>query len=205
MLIVGLTGGIATGKSTVADMFRQAGAHVVDADRIAHQVVAPGQPALIAIRDTFGPGVFQPDGAIDRIRLGAIVFADAVLRKKLEEIIHPLVWRGMADAIDYHRRKHPDGLVILDIPLLMETKRHTGMAEVILVYVPEKIQLERLMRRDGIDGRAARERIASQMPIEQKRSLASIIIDNSGSRDETQKQVSEVYSRLSGKAAEETV
>ena len=205
MLIVGLTGGIATGKSTVADMFRQAGAHIVDADRIAHQVVAPGQPAWAAIRDTFGSRVFQPDGIIDRARLGAVVFADALLRKKLEEIIHPLVWRGMADAMDYHRQKHPGGLVILDIPLLMETGRHASMTEVILVYAPEAIQLQRLMRRDGIDRRAARERIASQMPIEQKRSLATIIIDNSGSRAQTQTQVSEVYGRLSRRAAQVTI
>jgi dephospho-CoA kinase len=202
LLIVGLTGGIATGKTTVADMFRRAGAHIIDADRIAHQVVTPGQPAWDAIVATFGAQVLRSDGAIDRERLGAVVFKDAGLRKKLEDIVHPRVWSRMGEQIEWHRRQSPGGLIILDVPLLIETGRHSALAEVILVYTPQSIQMQRLMHRDGISRQAALERIHAQMPIEEKRLLATTVIDNSGCPTRTEEQALQVFGRLSSTAAE---
>jgi dephospho-CoA kinase len=200
LLIVGLTGGIATGKTTVAEMLRQAGARVIDADRIAHAVTAPGEPAWQAIRGLFGQTVFQPDGAIDRKRLGTVVFNDPSLRRKLEEIIHPLVRSRIEDQVARFGREDPQALIVQDIPLLLETGVQSRFAEVILVYVPAEVQLQRLMHRDSITLTEARARINAQMPIAAKRKLATIIIDNSRSLDQTEAQVLQVYDRLAQRA-----
>ncbi len=196
MLVAGLTGGIASGKSTVADIFRRSGAKLIDADIIARQVVAPGRPAWQAIVDQFGSRIIGPDGGVDRTRLGEMVFQDAGLRRRLEQIVHPEV-RAEIDARMAHLKTvSPHAVVIQDIPLLFETGMTRGLAEVIVVYVPEPVQLQRLMQRDGINTQEARARIDAQMPLGEKRRLATLVIDNSSEISVTEKQTLEVYARL---------
>lgn len=200
MLIVGLTGGISSGKSTVSDIFNKAGAIIVDADVIARQVVAPGQPAWQAVKSLFGNRVMRPDGTIDRGVLGDLVFNDSRLRKQLEEIIHPQVRIRIDRIVDQLRRSSAHSVVIEDIPLLLETGMTEGLSEIIVVYAPPEIQLKRLMLRDSIDIEAARARINAQMPMAKKRRLATIVIDNSGSYAATQMQALKVYENLARRA-----
>ena len=198
MFIAGLTGGIATGKSTVAGFLAQAGATIIDADEIAHSVVRKGQSAWEKIVEHFTEAVLLPDGEINRVLLGDIIFKDAEQKNILNSIVHPEVFREMARQID-EAAARPGTLIILDVPLLIESGMHSSMAEVILVYVPQAVQLRRLMERDGLNEADARARIDSQMPIEDKRAHASIIIDNSADLDATREQSIEVYRRLKGK------
>jgi dephospho-CoA kinase len=200
VFVAGLTGGIASGKSTVSGMFRQAGAIVIDADLIARQIVAPQMPAWKAIVSAFGETVLLPDGRIDRARLGTIVFNDARRRGHLEKIIHPGVRAEIASRRKWLGRSAPRSVVIQDIPLLFETGMTEGMAEILLVYVPRHVQLERLIKRDNLSKADARLRIAAQMPLEEKRRKATIIIDNQGTMDATQKQVARLYDRFVAKA-----
>lgn len=196
MITVGLTGGIATGKSTVAKILKQAGARVIDADCIAREVVKPGHPAWQEIVEHFGKRVLLPAGEIDRKVLGDIIFNDADQKTALNRIVHPRVFEAMGAKIDHIAETAPGCVVILDIPLLFETGRHRDLAEIIVVYVPESIQLARLVARDGLSRRNALARIRSQMPIEEKKKHASLIIDNSGYRDDTRRQTLEIYRRL---------
>ena len=196
LIVAGLTGGIASGKSTVAAMLAEVGARIIDADRIARNVVQPGHAAFKAVRAHFGEAVLQSDGQIDRSRLGAIVFHDPRARRELEQIVHPFVFRQMTAELEKLAAAQPGAVVILDIPLLIESGRHTTMPFVVLVHVPEAIQLARLMRRDGLSPAEARARIRSQMPIEAKRAHANAIIDNSGSRAATRRQVGRLYRSL---------
>lgn len=200
MIIVGLTGGIASGKTTVADIFRDRGALIVDADLIARQAVAPGEPPWAAIRDQFGEAVLNADGTINRTLLGKWVFANPVLRRQLEKIVHPWV-RGRMDAqVDRIRQTHPRAVVVQDIPLLFESQMTGGLAEVIVVYAPAALQLRRLIQRDGIGIPDARARIRAQLPIEEKCRRATIIINNSGDPSETREQALKVYADLAQRA-----
>lgn len=194
--IAGLTGGIASGKSTVAGMLGEAGAHVLDADRIARQVVQPQTPAWRAIVDQFGSAVLQSDGQIDRVTLGALVFQDADAKASLERIVHPRVREVMTNEMHRLAARHPADLVVLDVPLLIESGWHASLPVVILVYVPEAVQKSRLMRRDGLRSAEADARIRAQMPLDQKRAYADYIIDNTGSREATRRQVRDVYRRI---------
>ena len=194
--IAGLTGGIASGKSTVAAMLAEAGARIVDADRIAHQVVLKGQPAWQDIVDHFGNGILTRDGQIDREALGSIVFNDTEAKKTLNGIVHPRVFETMAQEIQSLVEAHPGDLVIMDVPLLIESGLHTSLPTVILVYVPEIMQKERLMRRDGLNAADAAARIRAQMPIDAKRAHAHYIIDNSGDLDATRRQVLDIYRKI---------
>src|SRR5258708_34763565 len=163
MRVIGLSGGIATGKSTVAAMLCERGALVVDADRLAREVVEPGRPALEEIAAEFGPGVLAADGGLDRAGLGAIVFADAERRRRLEAITHPRIGALMQERIAAAVAAAPP-LVVVDIPLLFENGR-SGMVEgVLVVYADTATQLRRLVERDGITEADARRRIAAQMP-----------------------------------------
>ena len=200
LIVAGLTGGIASGKSTVAKIFKRAGAELIDADIIARQVVAPGRPAWHAIADEFGDQMIMPDGTIDRTRLGTMVFQDAKLRRRLEQIVHPEVRAEIDKQMAHLRAASRDAVVIQDIPLLFETGMTRGLTEVIVVYVDESIQLERLMRRDGIDEALARARIDAQMPLKQKCRLATVVIDNCGTLAETEKITLNVYTQLKKKA-----
>lgn len=197
MIIAGLTGGIASGKSTVSGMLAEAGARIIDADTIAREVVKPGTPAFDEIVGFFGRRILLPDGDIDRKGLGDIIFNDSRKKARLDAIVHPRVHRRTEQMVAEIGAKAPEAIVILDIPLLLEAKMERDLAEVIVVYVPEDIQLRRLMARDHIDADAALARIHSQMPIEQKRRLATIVIDNSGSLSDTRKQVLALFNHLS--------
>lgn len=199
MIVAGLTGGIATGKSTVSEMLRKQGAVIIDADKIAHDVVKKGEPAWQQIRNYFGNEILLPSGEINRPRLGDIVFNDSAQKKVLNEIVHPFVMEKMAEELKQAEKIHQDSIIILDVPLLIESGMHEGISDVILVYIPEKLQLERLIARDNISIAEATARIKSQMPIEEKKNYAGIVIDNSKSINETRKRTLEVFSALSKK------
>ena len=194
--IAGLTGGIASGKSTVAAMLAEAGARIVDADRIAHQVVLKGESAWQDIVDHFGSGILARDGQIDREALGAIVFNDTEAKKALNGIVHPRVFETMAQEIQSLAEAHPGDLIIMDVPLLIESGLHTSLPIVILVYVPEVMQQERLMRRDGLNAADAAVRIRAQMPIDAKRAHAHYIVDNTGDLGATRRQVLAIYRKI---------
>jgi dephospho-CoA kinase len=196
LIVAGLTGGIASGKSTVSTMFQEAGAVIIDADAIARQVVAPGLPAWREIKSLFGDRVMGSGGQIDRVALGDLVFTDPNLRKQLERIIHPQVRHQIDFNMRRLRHTKPDAVVIQDIPLLLEAGMAHGQSDIIVVYAPKVIQLKRLMRRQGIGEDAARHRINAQMPLDDKCRNATIVINNSGSLFETHKQVLYVYKLL---------
>ncbi len=196
LVAAGLTGGIASGKSTVAGMLEAAGARIVDADRIAHDVVQPGRRAWQVVKTRFGEGIIKPDGTLDREKLGQLVFHDPVLKSDLEQIVHPFVFRQMAAELKQLASVQPGAVVILDIPLLIESGLHTLLPLTVLVHVPAAVQLERLIRRDGLSEAEARARIRAQMPIDAKRVHADVIIDNSGSRAATRRQALDLYRRL---------
>ena len=196
MQVIGLTGGIATGKSTVSAILKEAGAVIVDADRIARDVVKKGLPAYQEIIDTFGGNVLSPDGEIDRRALGDIIFNDPQKKELLNRIVHPYVSKETHLQLRRIEKTHPNSIVILDIPLLLEAQMHKDLSEIIVVYVPEHIQIKRLMQRDGISEADALARVRSQMPIEEKKDLATIVIDNSGTRDNTRKRILEIFRRF---------
>ena len=177
MRLVGLTGGIATGKSTFAAALRDAGVQVVDADQLARAVVAPGAPALAAISAGFGPGVLTPDGSLDRAALGRLVFADPPARQRLEAITHPAIRAAMvAETTRLAEAGH--ALAFYDTPLLYEVGLDGAMALVVVVFAPPERQLERLARRDGLARAEAEARLAAQWPIARKVERADVVIDN---------------------------
>lgn len=189
MRIIALTGGIATGKSTVAAMLARWGAGLVDADRIAREVVEPGTPGLQEVVAAFGPDVLSGSGALDRERLSAIVFSDPASRRRLEAITHPLIRARIADRVAALAELQPQ-LIAVDIPLLFESDRASDFPDgVLLVYTDPATQLRRLRERDGLEGEPARQRLAAQLPIARKRELATWVIDNGGSRQETEAAV----------------
>lgn len=188
---LGLTGGIACGKSTVAELLVRRGAILIDADRLAREVVEPGSPTLEEVVRQFGQAVLKEDGSLDRKRLGEIVFTNPGLRKRLEGILHPpirqIIKERMADA----EQSHPGRLVVVDIPLLYESGMEHLVSEIMVVYIPKELQLERLINRDLLTREQAEQRLNAQMPIEDKKLLADIVIDNSGGIEQTERQVDE--------------
>lgn len=190
---IGLTGGIASGKSTVSRLLVERGALLVDADRIAREIVLPGSPALDQIADRFGADMLLPDGSLDRKRLGNVVFSDAAERKALEEITHPAIRQEMITQMRRLEEEHPQSLVVVDVPLLYESGLTDRFEEIVVVYVPQAIQLERLMRRDGLTEAEASERLLSQWDIEMKRERADYVIDNSNGIEETRQQVEQFW------------
>ena len=202
MLRVGLTGGIGSGKSEVSRRLAARGAVIIDADVAAREVVAPGTPGLAQIAEAFGPGVLGPDGALDRERLGAIVFHDPALRAKLNAIVHPLVrdWMGAVEraAAD---AAHSGLIVVHDVPLLAESGLADGFDLVIVVDVPPELQVERLVSERGMTPDQARARMTAQASREQRLAIAGVIIDNSGSLDDLDRRVAEVWAFLQRQAA----
>lgn len=194
--VIGLTGGIATGKSTVARLFADAGMGVIDADAIARRVVKKPLPAWQEIVDRFGNSILAADGEIDRGRLGDLVFEDPLKKEALNRIVHPRVFSAMADAVERMHRARPDRRILLDVPLLIETGMHQDLPLTLLVYAPEPVQIHRLMLRDGLSRQAAVARVHSQMPIEAKRQLVDIVIDNGGDRKTTRRQVNALCRRI---------
>jgi len=195
MMRIGLTGGIACGKSTVSNMFRERGALIIDADVIAREVVEPGKEAWQKIIECFGREILLENQEIDRAKLGSIVFTDEKARQQLNAIVHPAVRKRMNElALAGEAAGKP--LIIFDIPLLFESKLEHLVEKIIVVYCPEEKQLERLMKRNGFSEIEAMNRIKSQISIEEKKKKGDFVIDNSGSIEETEKQVDAIYSRL---------
>ena len=196
MIVAGLTGGIGTGKSTVSAIFEEAGAIIVDADKIAREVVEKGRPAWQKIVKHFGRDILLPNGNIDRKRLADIIFADPQQKDRLNRIVHPFVIAETERRLKKIERDQPDSVVILDVPLLIEAGMSRDLAEIIVVYVPETIQQQRLMDRDRLRETEALARIRAQMPIEKKKSRGTILIDNSASPAVTRKIALKVFKSL---------
>ena len=194
--LVGLTGGIASGKSIVSRQLAELGCRLVDADVLAREVVAPGEPAWHAIVEEFGPEVARPDRQLDRKRLGALVFADPARRKVLEAITHPAIAARRETILEALTAERFDGVVVLDVPLLIEVGGAARVDRVVLVYAEPELQLARLMGRDGFDRGEAERRVASQMPLAEKVRHAHFVIDNSGTPEETAAQVRAVHAAL---------
>lgn len=197
MFQVGLTGGIASGKSTVSKLLAERGAVVVDADLVAREVVEPGTPALAQIVAVFGEGVLQPDGSLDRDALGAIVFADADANKKLRAITHPAIGARIAEMIDAVR--DTDAIVVLDAPLLVEAG-WTGMPLIVVAADPD-IQVDRMVRDRDMAEDDARSRMAAQASLEDKLAKADIVIWNNGSLADLEARVDEVWADLVARRA----
>jgi dephospho-CoA kinase len=190
---VGLTGGVASGKSTVSAMLRDLGAVVVDADLLAREVVAPGTEGLAEIVEAFGPGVLTPDGALDRPAMGAVVFADDDARRRLEAIIHPRVRRRGAEL---EAAAGADAVVIHDIPLLAETGQAAAFDAVVVVDVPVETQVERMVDARGMTRAEAEARVAAQASREQRRAVATYVIDNTGTLEDLRERVTEVFEEI---------
>ncbi|WP_246941097.1 dephospho-CoA kinase [Bacillus pinisoli] len=190
-IIIGLTGGIASGKSTVANMIREYGIPIVDADLIAREVVQIGRPAYKEIVETFGESVLLEDGSIDRVTLGSIVFNNEEQRKRLNEIVHPAVRKEMMDQKEQFLQAGANA-VVLDIPLLFESKLTYMVEKTIVVFVDSSTQLKRLMERNQFSVEEAEARINSQMPLIKKKELADQVIDNNGTIDKTKKQLEHI-------------
>lgn len=190
-----MTGGIGTGKSTVAGILREMGVTVIDADEAVRAVQAPGQEGLRLLVEEFGPEILAADGSLDRPGMAARVFGDAGARARLEGIIHPLVRRWMAQR-QREAVERGDAVVVHDIPLLFETGRQGDFEATLLVYAPEAEQLRRLTRRRGMSEEDARSRVAAQIPIERKRSMATAVIENTGTVEELREAVASALAEL---------
>ncbi len=192
MRVVGLTGGIACGKSTVSEILRRLGVPIVDADRIAREVVEPGGPVLAGIVQEFGPSVLQPDGTLDRSALGALVFGDAAALGRLNAIVHPAIQERSGALLAEHARAGAP-IALYDAALILENGLGGAMDALIVVAVPEDLQVERLVKRDGISREAALARIRAQMPLAEKIAAADWVVDNSGTPAETEERVRGIW------------
>ncbi len=200
--VIGLSGGIGTGKSTVARMLARAGATVIDADAIVHRLQAAGSPLLDELAAAFGNDVIGADGALDRKRLGDLVFRDPAARARLNAMVHPRVGAEMVRELEAARQAGAP-LVVLDIPLLFEGRvagpndpSRLGFEETVLVYAPRELQIDRALARDRGTREDLERRLAAQLPIDEKRALADHVIDNSGSLDDTERQVRALFEVL---------
>lgn len=195
-LLVGLTGGIASGKSTVARMFQALGCLIVDADALAREVVEPGEPALAEIVREFGPGVLASDDRLDRKALGAIVFSQPEKRRRLEAITHPPIRARFARRVAELVERRFRGIVLFDAPVMIESGGYRDMDRLVVVYVDEDTQLTRLMARDEIGREEGLRKIRSQMSLSEKAKLADYVIDASGTLAATEAQVRTVHASL---------
>jgi len=199
MLVFGLTGGLASGKSTVAARLRALGVPVIDADAIAREVVAPGTPGLAAVAAAFGPSVLLPDGSLDRPALAALVFSDAEQRRRLNGILHPLIGAASAQRIaDLSAAGEP--IACYEAALLVENGIVDAFRPLVVVALPEETQVARAMARDGATEEQARARIAAQLPLSAKVAAADFVIDNGGTREETERQTDEVLEKIRARA-----
>ncbi len=196
MFIVGLTGGIASGKSLVARVFKDLGAHVVDADRIVHELLEPEQQACREVLDHFGKDILLPNGGIDRRKLGEIIFNDPEKRAWLNSCLHPKVFDVYTSQVRHLQSRQPDTIVILDAALLIETGYHRKMDRIVVVYAEREQQIKRLSLRDKFTREQALVRITSQMPLDEKRAYADYVIDNTGNREDTEIQARKVFRKL---------
>ena len=198
MLLVGLTGGIGSGKSTVARLLEKRGAVVFDADLLAREAVEPGTPGHAAVMERFGADVLAPGGELDREALASIVFADPAARRDLEQIVHPEVRRLFAEGSEAYR--DTDRVVVFSAPLLVETGMHTAFEVLVVVSATVATQIERLMRQRGMSEPSIRARIDAQAPLEDKAAAADVLVDNEGSLDELESQVEQLWNDLSARA-----
>ena len=196
MYRIGLTGSIATGKSTVTNMLKELGAFVIDCDKTARDVVAPGTRGLAKIEAAFGKDAVAADGSMDRVYIGDLVFRNPEMKKRLENILFPLIFEALDEELLRLEREGATPVVFLDMPLLYEVKYASYVDEVWLVYVPFEVQLSRLMKRNGYTKEEALLRIHSQISVDKKKSLAQQVIDNSGTLEDTKKQVRSLWERL---------
>ena len=196
MLKVGLTGGIASGKSTVSEAFARLGAKVLDADEVAREVVLPGKPAWTKLRHTFGSEFFHPDGRLNRSKLRRLVFADPEQRSRLNAIVHPEVMREIDFRFEQLTSSAEHAVVLVDIPLLIEVGVVHRFDKVVVVYANESVQVMRLMQRDGLSREEARQALSVQIDLREKAKKADFVIDNSGTPGETQAQVEKVWQEL---------
>jgi dephospho-CoA kinase len=200
VLLVGLTGGIASGKSVVAARLAEHGAVVVDADQIAREVVEPGTPALERIREEFGDAVITPDGSLDRAALGAIVFSDEAKRSILNGITHPAVLELSQRRFAEAGAADPEAIVVYDVPLLSEVRGKAEFDVVVVVSAPEEVRIERMVSLRGMSREDAEGRIRSQVPEADRRALADILIESGGTLDETLSRADEVWDELRQRA-----
>lgn len=196
MYRIGLTGSIATGKSTVTNMLKELGAFVIDCDKTARDVVAPGTRGLAKIEEVFGKDAVAADGSMDRVYIGDLVFRNPGMKKRLENILFPLIFEALNEELLRLERAGSTPVVFLDMPLLYEVKYDSYVDEVWLVYVPFEVQLSRLMKRNGYTKEEALLRIHSQIPVDKKTALAQQVIDNSRTLEDTKEQVRSLWERL---------
>lgn len=187
-MILGLTGGIATGKSLVSDYFRSRGYPVIDADQVSRQVVEVGSAGLNQVADHFGSHILLETGELDRKKLGRLIFSDSEKRKELNAILHPIIRAEIFNRLDHLKQEGHD-LIVLDLPLLFESGYEDHVDQVMVIHIDEDLQMERLMKRDELSREEALQRIQAQMPLEEKMKRAHILIDNSRSKDETCRQL----------------
>lgn len=199
MLLVGLTGGLASGKSTVASLLARRGAIVVDADELSRRAVAPGTPGLARIVDTFGREVLDAGGSLDRAALAAVVFADREKRRVLESIVHPEVFRLLGRVVNGYRAT--DALVVFDAPLIVETGFHEACDLVVVVSSPVEAQVARVVRTREMSEDDARKRIASQAPPAERERHADIVIRNDGTLDQLEEHVESLWKELQQRAS----
>jgi dephospho-CoA kinase len=196
MLLVGLTGGIGAGKSTVAARFAELGAHIIDADQLARDAVAPGSAGLAQVVAAFGSEILDSTGALDRAALGGIVFADPEARTRLEGIVHPEVSRLSSEAIARWREMDPTGIVVYDIPLLVESKNVYSFDAVVVLTAPNATRIDRLVSLRGMNYAEAQRRVDSQVTEEQRLARADYVIDASTTLENTLAQVDAIWSQL---------
>jgi len=196
MLKVGLTGSIAVGKSFVLDLLRERGARVIDADRVAREVVEAGTPGLTAVIHEFGKEILTAEGTLDRSKLGAIVFTDKAKRQKLNSILHPFIITRQDEIINQWERETPDAITVVDAALMIESGGYKRFDKLIVVHCRPEIQLERLMKREGLSREEAQQRIDSQMPQSEKIKYADFLIDSSDGFESTRAQVGLLWQQL---------
>lgn len=196
MVIVGLTGGIGSGKSSIAKMFKDEGAYVIDFDYLARVVVEPDKPAWKKIIDYFGPEILSPDRTLNRSVLAEIVFSDTKSRKALEGFTHPRIFEKRDTLIKDIKKKDPKAIVIVDIPLLFELSLKKKYDKVILVYVSRDVQIKRAIKRGVLTKEGVEKRLKAQIPIEEKKLLSDYIINNEGNMKDTRDQVRKVVHEL---------
>ncbi len=200
MKIIGLTGGIASGKSTVAQVFKGLGAYIIDADKVAHQIVEPGNPAWRDVIKHFGDKILNQDSTINREMLGDMVFGNPELLDDLNKITHPRVMERFKDELQCIKTNNPDAIVIMEVPLLYETHLERLCDQVVVVWVDREIQIKRLMGRDNISEEAAIKRIDSQMDLDEKAKKADYVIDNRKTKEETIEIATKYYNEINRNA-----
>lgn len=196
MISIGLTGGLASGKSLVARIFKSLGCVLIDTDAIARDVVAPGTEGWQAVVKEFGPHILTGNNTLDRPKLAGIIFTDAGRRQILNSILHPLIISSVRQQLAEIGDRDPDALVVVDVPLLIECGLQDDFDEVIVVWTPRETQINRLMERDGLPETEARQRLAAQLPLDQKRAYATFVVENDADQKKTEAQVRRIFSDL---------